>query len=409
MSVPGAVQSALGDEQVAAQISLGSEDQLFVTPSRTLIYRGEGILSDEAVEEYSHEADRVEVSKGRRKARITIHHDLEGERSFTVPSKVLDDALHPVLAGVLNAAGVTEAGETVKRTFRFSELTVIVTSRRLLNHIGEPVWDTDYEEYHFENATGLEFEEGSVATQVVLEVDGRRERIKAPNDQAPELRAELEEALFEFFDVDSRSEFERVTNPETDEEVPEPPAAPGDDGDDDVAVSLGGDISPLDAVGGSDEDETRDPAASGGSTGAAAGPTSGGQSSGGPSSGGQSSEDPLGEPTGAAGAGESAASAAKTPGDDGTGDATSSAPEAASGAGEPGGERTAEGSVNADTDAGESSSAMAADLDDGDAVSNEELAQRLDELTSAVKKQNELLETHAGTIEQLIEELKRMR
>jgi len=44
--------------------------------------------------------------------------------------------LHPVLAGVLNGNGITDPGETVVKTYRFSELTLIITSDRLVKHIG---------------------------------------------------------------------------------------------------------------------------------------------------------------------------------------------------------------------------------------------------------------------------------
>lgn len=348
MSVPDIVASALGDEQVAARVDLGGEDTLFVTPSRTLIYRGEGLLSDEAIEEYTHQAERVTVKTSRRKARITLTHSLEGEQSFTVPPSRLDDALHPVLAGVLNQAGVTEPGETVKRTFRFSELTVIVTSHRLVKHIGAAVWDTDYEEYRYQDATGLTFEDGSVATQVVLEVDGRRERIKAPNERAPELRAELEEAICDFYDVSSIPEFEAKVAPEPESDEDDEPTATANS---DVGFESG--LSPLETGGDTSEDAS--------------------------DAGDVVETDAQGTPAAATepNPAQLAAEAA---------DAT--------GAAEP----------ESDTEPVQDD-----DLGDTERVSNEALAERMDELTTAVKRQNELLATHADTIEQLIEELKRMR
>ena len=163
MSHPDVVQSALGDESVAARVDLG-DDALFVTPTKTLVYRADSLLSDESVGEFPHGAERISVSAGRRKATITLDYGLDGERSFTVPSKRLDSALHPVLAGTLNATGVTDAGETVTETFRFSELTLVVTSDRLVKHIGNAVWDEEFEEYHYDDVTDLTFEQGSLAT-----------------------------------------------------------------------------------------------------------------------------------------------------------------------------------------------------------------------------------------------------
>ncbi|PSP80220.1 hypothetical protein BRC81_03255 [Halobacteriales archaeon QS_1_68_20] len=416
MSVPGIVQEALGEEGVAAQVGLGGEDELYVTPTRTLIYRSEGLLSDETVEEYPHEAERVEVSRGRRKAKIVLHHGIEGERAFSLPANRLDDALHPVLAGVLNAAGVTDPGETVKRTFLFSELTLIVTSRRLVKHIGEAVWDVDYEEYPFADATDLTFEEGSVATQLVLEVGGRRERIKAPNDRAPEVRAELEEALFEFHDVTS---VEGLRSKTAGEDADDEPADAAADATDDVSFESG--LSPLDAVGGDDDGtgtvdviETGDPedGTNADAAGQAAGTpeTTGAQETGGVEGTGRSQD------TGGAQDTASPAGAADATADAG---GASDAPADAGGASDParstGGGAAREPQDNADEevpDATEPSEAVPANIDDAalvtdDGVSNDELAERLDELTSAVKRQNELLATHAETIERLIEELKR--
>jgi len=108
MSLPETVQATLGGESVAARVDLGGEDLLLVTPTRTIVYRAEGLLSDEAVEEFPHDAEYVGVSEKRRKSKITLDYGLDGERSFTVPTKQLDQVLHPVLAGVLNAAAITD-------------------------------------------------------------------------------------------------------------------------------------------------------------------------------------------------------------------------------------------------------------------------------------------------------------
>jgi hypothetical protein len=202
MSHPDVVQSALGDESVAARVDLG-DDALFVTPTRTLVYRADSLLSDESISEFPHGAERISVSAGRRKATITLDYGLDGERSFTVPSKRLDSALHPVLAGTLNATGVTDPGETVTETFRFSELTLVVTSDRLVKHIGNAVWDEEFEEYHYDDVTDLAFEEGNVATAVVVTHGGRQERFKAPNERAREIRERLTQAVLAHHGVDS--------------------------------------------------------------------------------------------------------------------------------------------------------------------------------------------------------------
>ena len=243
MSVPGIVQSTLDGEEIAARVAIGGDDELFITPSNTIIYRAEGLLSDESVDRFPHNADRLTVSEGRRKARFTLEYALEGTREFTVPASKVDAVLHPVLAGILNGNGITETGETVAKTYRFSELTVIVTSERLVKHIGEAVWDSDYEQYHYGDVTNLSFEDGRVATQIVLEVDGRPKRIKAPNEAAADLTERLKRALCSYHDVDSVEELNETLGTEDEEEREDP------------SMAFEGGLDPLDTSSNGDDSE----------------------------------------------------------------------------------------------------------------------------------------------------------
>jgi hypothetical protein len=210
MSLPDLLAETVGDESVAAEVSLGGDDRLAVTPTRTLVYRGDGLLSDESVTEYSHDVERISVSTGRRKAKLTLGYGLDGDETISLPASRADEVLHPVLAGVLSATGVTDPGESVLRTFRFSELTLVVTSDRLVKHVGSAVWDEEFEEFSYADLTDLDFEEGTVATAVVLAHGGRTERFKAPNESARALRETLVDAVCAYHDVDSLEEF-RVT------------------------------------------------------------------------------------------------------------------------------------------------------------------------------------------------------
>jgi len=249
MSVPGIVQSKLDGEQVAAQVPLGGEDGLYVTRTRTLVYRADGLLSDESVEEYAHDAERIEISEGRRKSTIVLDFGIEGEQQFKVPTSRLYEALHPVLAGVLNAAGVTDADETVTQTYQFSELTLVITSERVVKHVGAAVWDEDYEEYHFSDVTALDVEEGNVSSQIIVESEGRPQRIKTPSDQTREVRERIERALLEYHGASSYDEFAREhaeTEDHADAEVGSD--AEGDpEADEEPADPLAGGVDPIEA------------------------------------------------------------------------------------------------------------------------------------------------------------------
>ena len=206
MEEPDLVTARLEGEDVLATVNLAGDDQLFITPTRSLQYEAEGLISDESVTEYPHEIQRISVSRGRRKATIELSYPLEGTKSLSVPKNRLDSVIHYLLAGVLNARSITNPGEVVHAVFLFNELTVVVTSERVVTNVGTSVWDDEYDEYRYADLTGLEFEEGDVATQVVLYVNGRSQRIKAPKNQAEKLRHELREAVFEYYDVSSMGE-----------------------------------------------------------------------------------------------------------------------------------------------------------------------------------------------------------
>lgn len=214
MSQPEIVQSDLGGETVVARIDLGGEDELYVTPTRTLLYRAEGLLSDESVEEFSHGAERITVSQGRRKAKVTLDYGLDGEQTLSLPTSRLERALQPIVEGVLRHNGVLDADESVAQLFRFKELTIVVAGERVVRHIGSELWDQEFESYHYSDVTDLTFEDGNVNTSVVLTVDGQRERFKTPNEDARAVRSALESTLLSYWDVDSIEELRAAAAPE---------------------------------------------------------------------------------------------------------------------------------------------------------------------------------------------------
>lgn len=205
MTLPDAVRTVLDDEPVLDRLALGGEDALFVTPARLVRYRADGLFSDESAEEFPHDAERVSVSRGRRTVEISIEY-VDDERSLSVPVDRFEAALQALLAGVLSATGVTADAETIIEAFRFDELTVVVTDRRLIEHVGTAVWNGEYEELRFEEVTGIDVERGRVATGIVLSADGRRKRIKIRNDRARPFETCVRAAIREHHGVGSLDE-----------------------------------------------------------------------------------------------------------------------------------------------------------------------------------------------------------
>jgi hypothetical protein len=209
MEIPDRITQQLGDEELESAVNLGDEDIICFTPSRTLLYRGEGLLSDDSLEVYDHDVERLGVSEGRRKTSFTLTY-VDSEDRFTVARDRTEAVLERLLAGILETADVIESREEIEGVFRFSELTLVITDKRIVKHVGSYLWDADYEEFPYANVTGLEFEEGSVATYIVISVDGRPQRIKAPRGDAELVKRALTTALFTYYEVDSLDQLNSV-------------------------------------------------------------------------------------------------------------------------------------------------------------------------------------------------------
>jgi len=433
MDIPDLVQQALGGEEIRTGVSLGDEDVVCFTPTRVLVYNGEGLISDEGVEEFPLDTERLSIKRSRRKTKFTLQY-IEGPESFAVPANRGEDVLERLLESVLRVDGVLDDDESVAGVYLFSELTLVISDRRVVKHIGGAVWDEDFETYDFADVTGLDFEQTSVATSIVLGVDGRPQRVKVPSDNAPIVRRALQEALFEFQDVSSLEELNRVLGDDDGVDVDEPSAAED--------LTFGSGIDPL--VTDSDDDPAKgveDPFAAGPTDDADDGeapPTGTVDAIGTPDS---SATETPGEPadrttepetTGASDGplssdpdrietGESAPDAEATPGGATTAESDGPATESgATGTDESGGAGADEPATDAETvgktdveDTGPTatgpvpSAAGGADLP-GDVATSEDVeavADRLEELTDAVDRQNELLKRQHRAMRQLVERL----
>jgi hypothetical protein len=352
MEHPELVQSRLDGERVLSRVSLGGEDAVLVTPTRTLVYRADGLLSDESVAAFPHDVERIEIRTGRRKTTFRLAY-VDGVKDFTVPAGSTHQVLVPLLSGVLRTAGVIDADETVRGAYRFSELTLVVTDRRVVKHVGGAVWDEEFEVAPYADLTGLRFEEGAVATEFAIEVDGYPQRVKIPNEHAGTVRRTIQETVFAFHEVSSLAELEAEIAPEDEEE--------GADGYDeqDFTRLLGDDGE---ADGEADEPETDTEATTAGPTGTSA---AGGDRFEPDEESGGTILDPVTTDAGAA---------------------------------------LTEEATPEDAEAGDE----ATDRAETTAIPPE-VTERLDELAAAVERQNELLERQGETIRQLVEELRQGR
>lgn len=253
MEIPDLVTQRLGDETVTATVPLGDEDVACFTPTRTLIYSGEGLLSDESVDVYDHDIERLAVSEGRRKTKFTLEY-VDRTEKFAIGSAYTERVLENLIDGILGVSEILDEDESVSGVYRFSELTLIITDKRLVKHIGNMVWDDDFEEYSFADVTALSFEEGSVATQIILSVDGRPQRIKAPNDEVPMLKRTLTEVVCAYHDVQSLGELNAAAVGSETADEPESPTA-------NSGFTLDEDITPLVGESDAEREQQTDPLA----------------------------------------------------------------------------------------------------------------------------------------------------
>jgi len=361
MELPDLVRESLGEEDVVAGLRLGDEDLVVFTTTRAVVYRGEGLLSDEAISTYPFDFERLQADRSRRKASFTMTY-MDDERDFSVPKDRGDRVLERLVEGSLRVGGAIEPDEAVTGVYRFSELTLVVSEGRLLKHVGEHTWDGDFEAFDYEKLTKLDFEEGSVATQVVLvTAGGRTDRIKAPNEQAGAVRKAIQSAVFDYHGVDSLAALNRKIEP--DEAVEEPNAGAG--------LGLDSGIDPLVSDA---EDADEESAASAGAEASSIG-----------SAGGSTDSS-----TGATAGADQGASPGASPGSAQGGSAGAS-----SGAGDEGGEGIA---------------ALGTDVETGSADPDfQAVTDQLGELTAAVERQNELLHRQQQTVQKLIQELQQAR
>jgi hypothetical protein len=401
MSLPDALTSALGDESAVAEVDLGGDDTLAVTPTRTLVYRAEGLLSDEAVEEYPHEAERLTLSEGRRKAKLTLEYGLDGTETLSLPSSRIDDALFPILAGVINAAGITEPGESVLQTFRFNEITLIITSKQVVKHIGAPVWTEEFETFEYGSITDVTFEEGSVATTVVLTHDGRQDRFKIPSDDARAVREAIVDAVCAFHEVDSIDALRAQVAEAADDD----PDTPSDAEASPDQLDFGEGLDPLganppavDADSDADSDSTETASEAVGDEALAASLGQGESDQSTPTAGSDQSATTGGET--AAGGNASSTTTDSQPAverQSTTAESTETNTDSAA-------------SVDAATaDETETDEFAASDADSADPATEDDLAERVATLAERIDQQEEQLAQQNELIETLIEELRRGR
>ena len=185
MDIPSLLSDSIKEgEKIVSRVLIASGTHMVTTTERVFIHREEGIINNEIFEEYSLGVDQISVFSDRRKARIVLNYGLEGTREFSVYAKYYDRIVDPLVRGVIKATRVVEPGELIRQVYRYGQLTIVLTDKQFLKHIGVALWSRDYESYQYEDIARIDIEKGGASAEILIEYKGRMHRIKTDKERA---------------------------------------------------------------------------------------------------------------------------------------------------------------------------------------------------------------------------------
>lgn len=242
MSLPGAVSMVIDEEHLIDRVSLDEHRTLFVTPDTAVAHRERSLLTEESVDTYPTDARELGLEEGKRQSTVTFVYD-DGERkALELPTETRASALKALLASTIKATGTVAADESIIELYRFKELTVIVTDRRLLKHVGRALWADSFDVIEYEAVRDIRIEAGQVSTGINIDLIDGSDRLKVPHDTADDLVDRLETAVCEYHDVAALGVLRG--DPDAGKPDPEPdldrlrPLSVGDDRSDDGTTLL---------------------------------------------------------------------------------------------------------------------------------------------------------------------------
>ncbi len=201
MSLPGGVSVLVDEDELIDRVVLDDHRSLFVTPSKAITHRERSLLTEESVESYPTDVDRLSLEEGKRQVTVTFEYHDGSTRELQLPMRTMAAALKALLASVIRATDVIVEGEAIVELYRFNELTVIVTDKRLLKHVGQALWADSYDAIDFDIIRNIMTETGQVSTGVNIETTDGGERLKIPHETADRFVSRLEEAVLSYHDV----------------------------------------------------------------------------------------------------------------------------------------------------------------------------------------------------------------
>ena len=191
------------EDELINQIELDDHRTLFVAPSRIIVYRESSLLAEESVDTYSTDVERLLLDEGKKQVTVTFEYADEDDHELQLPPETMANALKALLASVVRTNGVVDEDESIRELFRFNEMTVILTDRRVIQHLGTSLWADAHNSIEYEDIRDIRTEEGTISTGVIIETTESAERLKIPQDAADRFVELLDQSVCEFHDVAS--------------------------------------------------------------------------------------------------------------------------------------------------------------------------------------------------------------
>ena len=211
MDIPSLLSDSIKEgEKIVSRVLIASGTHMITTTERVFIHREEGIINNEIFEEYSLGVDQISVFSDRRKSRIVLNYGLEGTREFSVYAKYYDRIVDPLVRGVLKATRVVEPGELIRHVYRYGQLTIVLTDKQFLKHIGVALWSRDYESYQYEDIARIDIEKGGVSAEILIEYKGRMHIIKTDKDRARRVCVQARNGLALYRGCKDYQEYEKM-------------------------------------------------------------------------------------------------------------------------------------------------------------------------------------------------------
>lgn len=210
MDIPGLLSDSIREEEkIVSRVLVASGTNMITTNERVFIHREEGIINNEIFEEYSLDVEQISVFSDKRKARVVLSYGLEGTREFSVYAKYYERVVDPLVRGVIKATGVVEPGELIRHVHRYGQLTIVLTDKQVLKHIGIALWSRDYESYRHEDIARIDIETGGASAEILIEYKGRIHRIKTDKERARRICVQARNCLALYRDCIDYQEYEK--------------------------------------------------------------------------------------------------------------------------------------------------------------------------------------------------------